>query len=341
MPAPFLLLPPFNGALHLLHPTEIEGSLTSQLSTLIQKNGFLCQKIETLQRNNTDLEYKFSITNSELERARREYSELHAKYELRSANYKDLKDVCYQLDAQLNKKNGVASEESFLSRIELNSDRKKRRMSVDIADDDSDSGGGGNGAGVYAQYEETAPAEGSMVAPNSRAMMPLPVAAAAVAAQRALSPPTVGPTQSTWTCLWKNCNQVFNALDWLVGHVEEFHIGLGKVRFSFTPLLRVTSENKHTRAHTTPTHTDIRSDPFLRLIVSHINHPHPFLLFQLVTIYLRVGELRREAKTLPQAPPGDPPHENSHRRETLCLHYGRLWQEVCSLRLAPRTLPQT
>ncbi|KAF9125975.1 hypothetical protein BGX30_000204, partial [Mortierella sp. GBA39] len=206
---------------------EIEGSLTSQLSTLIQKNGFLCQKIETLQRNNTDLEYKFSITNSELERARREFNELHAKYELRSANYKDLKDVCYQLDAQLNKKNGVAPEESFLARIELNSDRKKRRMSVDIADDDSDSGGGGGNG--YVPYEEAAPAEGSMVAPNSRAMMPLPVAAtAATAAQRALSPPTNGPTQSTWTCLWKNCNQVFTALDWLVGHVEEFHIGLGK-----------------------------------------------------------------------------------------------------------------
>ncbi|KAK5828207.1 hypothetical protein F5H01DRAFT_317503 [Linnemannia elongata] len=209
---------------------EIEGSLTSQLSTLIQKNGFLCQKIDTLQRNNTDLEYKFSITNAELERARREYSELHAKYELRSANYKDLKDVCYQLDAQLNKKNGVAPEESFLSRIELNSDRKKRRMSVDIADDDSDSAaGGGNG---YVPYEEVAPAEGSMVAPNSRAMIPLPVAAAAAAAQRALSPPMIGPSQSTWTCLWKNCNQVFNALDWLVGHVEEFHIGLGKSQYT-------------------------------------------------------------------------------------------------------------
>jgi hypothetical protein len=255
---------PFNGAIHPFHPTEIEGSLTSQLSTLIQKNGFLCQKIETLQRNNTDLEYKFSITNSELERARREYSELHAKYELRSANYKDLKDVCYQLDAQLNKKNGVAPEESFLSRIELNSDRKKRRMSVDIADDDSDSGGGGNGNGGYVPYDETAPAEGSMVAPNSRAMMPLPVAAAVVTAQRALSPPTSGPTQSTWTCLWKNCNQVFNALDWLVGHVEEFHIGLGKVRFSFTlSLPRVTSENTHAQqTHTTRTYTDIRNDPF-------------------------------------------------------------------------------
>ncbi|KAF9124244.1 Zinc finger protein ZIC 1 [Mortierella sp. 14UC] len=215
---------------------EIEGSLTSQLSTLIQKNGFLCQKIENLQRNNTDLEYKFSITTSELERARREYSELHAKYELRSANYKDLKDVCYQLDAQLNKKNGAsptgaAGEEtsSFLSRIEMSSssDRKKRRMSVDIADDDSDSGGG------YLPYEETAPAEGSMVAPNTRVMMPLPSAAAAAAvAQRALSPPANGTTQSTWTCLWKNCNQVFTALDWLVGHVEEFHIGLGKSQYT-------------------------------------------------------------------------------------------------------------
>ncbi|KAG0282123.1 Zinc finger protein ZIC 1 [Linnemannia gamsii] len=105
-------------------------------------------------------------------------------------------------------------------------------MSVDIADDDSDSGGGGNIAGGYAPYEETAPAEGSMIAPNSRAMMPLPVAVAAVAAQRALSPPAIGPTQSTWTCLWKNCNQVFNALDWLVGHVEEFHIGLGKSQYT-------------------------------------------------------------------------------------------------------------
>ncbi|KAG0373591.1 hypothetical protein BGX24_011487 [Mortierella sp. AD032] len=216
---------------------EIEGSLTSQLSTLIQKNGFLCQKIENLQRNNTDLEYKFSITTSELERARREYSELHAKYELRSANYKDLKDVCYQLDAQLNKKNGASptggaggeESSSFLSRIELSSssDRKKRRMSVDIADDDSDSGGG------YMPYEETAPAEGSMVAPNTRAMLPLPsAAAAAAAAQRALSPPSLTATQSTWTCLWKNCNQVFTALDWLVGHVEEFHIGLGKSQYT-------------------------------------------------------------------------------------------------------------
>ncbi|KAF9911717.1 Zinc finger protein ZIC 1 [Linnemannia zychae] len=210
---------------------EIEGSLTSQLSTLIKKNGFLCQKIENLQRNNTDLEYKFSITTSELERARREYSELHAKYELRSANYKDLKDVCYQLDAQLNKKNGASptgaggeESSSFLSRIEMSSssDRKKRRMSVDIADDDSDPGGG------YMPYEETAPAEGSMVAPNTRAMLPLPLAAA----QRALSPPATGTTQSTWTCLWKNCNQVFTALDWLVGHVEEFHIGLGKSQYT-------------------------------------------------------------------------------------------------------------
>ncbi|KAF9095693.1 Zinc finger protein ZIC 1 [Mortierella sp. AD031] len=197
---------------------EIEGSLTSQLSTLIQKNGFLCQKIDNLQRNNTDLEYKFSITTSELERARREYSDLHAKYELRSANYKDLKDVCYQLDAQLNKKNGASPEESFMSRIELNSDRKKRRMSADIADDDSDSG--------FMPYEEKAPAEGSLVAPNTRAMAPIP------AAPHALSPPAIGPTQSTWTCLWKNCNQVFGALDWLVGHVEEFHIGLGKSQYT-------------------------------------------------------------------------------------------------------------
>ncbi|KAI8594750.1 zinc finger protein of the cerebellum 2, partial [Dissophora ornata] len=34
------------------------------------------------------------------------------------------------------------------------------------------------------------------------------------------------------TCLWKNCNQVFTALDWLVGHVEEQHIGLGKSQYT-------------------------------------------------------------------------------------------------------------
>ncbi|KAF9116448.1 Zinc finger protein ZIC 1 [Mortierella sp. AM989] len=197
---------------------EIEGSLTSQLTTLIQKNGFLCQKIENLQRNNTDLEYKFSITTSELERARKEYSELHAKYELRNANYKDLKGVCYQLDAQLNKKSGTSSEESLMSRIELGSDSKKRRLSVDIADGDSDSG--------YAPFEENTPAEGSMVAPSTRVSIPTP------SAQKLPSPPPSGSTQSTWTCLWKNCNQVFGALDWLVSHVEEHHIGLGKSQYT-------------------------------------------------------------------------------------------------------------
>ncbi|KAF9986534.1 hypothetical protein BGZ75_001711 [Mortierella antarctica] len=197
---------------------EIESSLTGQLSTLIQKNGFLCQKIENLQRNNTDLEYKFSITASELERARREYGELHAKYELRSANYKDLKDVCYQLDAQLNQKNGTTPDESLISRIELGSDRKKRRLSVDMADGDSDSG--------YVPYEEALPGEGSMVAPSMRSSMPVPLP------QRQLSPASGGPAQSTWTCLWKSCNQVFGALDWLVSHVEEFHIGLGKSQYT-------------------------------------------------------------------------------------------------------------
>ncbi|KAF9917084.1 ATP-dependent DNA helicase II subunit 2 [Lobosporangium transversale] len=196
---------------------EIESSLTGQLSTLIQKNGFLCQKIENLQRNNTDLEYKFSITTSELERARREYSELHAKYELKNANYKDLKDVCYQLDAQLNKKNG-SSDESLMSRIELGSDSKKRRLSVEITDGDSDSG--------YTPYEEPAPAEGSMVIPSTRPMAPI------TPAQRPASPPPSGSTQSTWTCLWRNCNQVFGALDWLVSHVEEYHIGLGKSQYT-------------------------------------------------------------------------------------------------------------
>ncbi|KAF9433139.1 hypothetical protein BGZ76_009839 [Entomortierella beljakovae] len=200
---------------------EIEGSLTSQLSTLIQKNGFLCQKIENLQRNNTDLEYKFSITTSELERARKEYGELHAKYELRNANYKDLKDVCYQLDAQLNKKNGTSSDESLMSRIEASSDSKKRRLSVDITDGDSDSG--------YAPNEDSTSAEGSMVTANTRVMapaLPQPI-------QRQPTPTSVGViTQSTWTCLWRNCNQVFNALDWLVSHVEEQHIGLGKSQYT-------------------------------------------------------------------------------------------------------------
>ncbi|KAF8982765.1 Zinc finger protein ZIC 1 [Entomortierella lignicola] len=197
---------------------EIESSLTGQLSTLIQKNGFLCQKIENLQRINTDLEYKFSITTSELERARREYSELQAKYELRNANYKDLKDVCYQLDAQLSKKNGTTPEESIMSRIELASaDRKKRRLSVDLTEGDSDTG--------FSPFDEPESAQGSLVAPNMRPIMPL-------TGPRPTSPPTGGTTQSTWTCLWKNCNQVFGALDWLVSHVEEHHIGLGKSQYT-------------------------------------------------------------------------------------------------------------
>lgn len=195
---------------------EIESSLTGQLSTLIQKNGFLCQKIETLQRSNTDLEYKYSITTSELERARREYSELQAKYELRNASYKELKDVCYQLDAQLNKRNGTSPDESFLSHIDLGVDTKKRRLSVDIGEGDSDSG--------ITPYEEPTSGEGSMAAPNSRPLMTTP------ATHRQPSPPTGSVTQSTWTCLWKNCNQVFAALDWLVTHVEDGHIGLGKVQ---------------------------------------------------------------------------------------------------------------
>ncbi|KAF8985543.1 Zinc finger protein ZIC 1 [Entomortierella lignicola] len=197
---------------------EIESSLTGQLSTLVQKNGFLCQKIENLQRNNTDLEYKFSITTSELERARKEYSELHAKYELRNANYKDLKDVCYQLDAQLNKQNGTSSEDSLMSRIEQGSDAKKRRLSVDITDNDSDSG--------YAPFEDNTPAEASAVAPSTRVIISPPTT------QRPVSPPNSGSTQSTWTCLWRNCNQVFGALDWLVSHVEEHHIGLGKSQYT-------------------------------------------------------------------------------------------------------------
>ncbi|KAF9088723.1 Zinc finger protein ZIC 1 [Mortierella sp. AM989] len=195
---------------------EIESSLTGQLSTLIQKNGFLCQKIENLQRVNTDLEYKFSITTSELERARREYSELQAKYELRNANYKDLKDVCYQLDAQLSKRNGTSPDESIMSRIELASaDRKKRRLSVDLTEGDSDTG--------FSPYEEAEPAPGSQVAPM-RPIIPMTA--------RPASPPSAGTTQSTWTCLWKNCNQVFGALDWLVSHVEEHHIGLGKSQYT-------------------------------------------------------------------------------------------------------------
>ncbi|KAF9160013.1 Zinc finger protein ZIC 1 [Mortierella sp. AD010] len=197
---------------------EIESSLTGQLSTLIQKNGFLCQKIENLQRVNTDLEYKFSITTSELERARREYSELQAKYELRNANYKDLKDVCYQLDAQLSKKNGTSPDESLMSRIDLASaDRKKRRLSVDLTEGDSDN--------AFSPYEETEQTPSSLVAPAMRPIMPL-------TGPRPSSPPSGGTTQSTWTCLWKNCNQVFGALDWLVSHVEEHHIGLGKSQYT-------------------------------------------------------------------------------------------------------------
>ncbi|KAF9127701.1 hypothetical protein BGW39_005684 [Mortierella sp. 14UC] len=198
---------------------EIEGSLTNQLSTLIQKNGFLCQKIENLQRINTDLEYKFSITTSELERARREYTELQAKYELRNHNYKDLKEVCYQLDAQLNKRNGIAPEDSLMNRMELAAaDRKKRRLSVDLNEGDSDTG--------FSPYDETDPA-GAMVtaAPIIRTIVPVGIPSQG-------SPPDAPATQSTWTCLWKSCNQVFGALDWLVSHVEEFHIGLGKSQYT-------------------------------------------------------------------------------------------------------------
>ncbi|KAF9425109.1 hypothetical protein BGZ94_007825 [Podila epigama] len=198
---------------------EIESSLTVQLSTLIRKNGFLCQKIENLQRINTDLEYKFSITNSELERARREFTELQAKYELRNANYNDLKAVCYQLDAQLNKTEGGAGtglDEATVARIELGSDRKKRRLSVDVVDGESDT--------ALSPYDESDLAPGSLVAPSMRAMVPV--------ATRQGSPPVSGQTQSTWTCLWKSCNQVFGALEWLVSHVEEHHIGLGKSQYT-------------------------------------------------------------------------------------------------------------
>ncbi|KAF9296747.1 Zinc finger protein ZIC 1 [Mortierella antarctica] len=194
---------------------EIEGSLTEQLSTLIKKNGFLCQKIDALQRVNTDLEYKFSVTNSELERARREFSELHAKYELKNANYIDLKAVCYQLDAQLNKVNGTTSDECIISRIEHGSDRKKRRLSVDISEDEYESG--------YPPFEKT---PGSMIVPAAiRTSVSVP-------SKSVDSPPSAGITQSTWTCLWKSCNQVFGALDWLVSHVEEAHIGLGKSHYT-------------------------------------------------------------------------------------------------------------
>ncbi|GJJ76775.1 hypothetical protein EMPS_09134 [Entomortierella parvispora] len=198
---------------------EIETSLTGQLSTLIQKNGFLCQKIENLQRVNTDMEYKFSITTSELERARREYAELQAKYELRNANYADLKAVCYQLDAQLNAKNGTAPDESIMARIEAASaDRKKRRLSVDLTE-------GGESDTGFSPYDETE--SGAMVGPPSMRGLAIPLGSA-----RQASPPSGGPAQSTWTCLWKSCNQVFGALDWLVGHVEEFHIGLGKSQYT-------------------------------------------------------------------------------------------------------------
>ncbi|KAF9995505.1 hypothetical protein BGZ65_008855 [Modicella reniformis] len=198
---------------------EIESSLTGQLSTLIQKNGFLCQKIENLQRINTDMEYKFSITTAELERARREYSELQAKHELRNANYKELKDACYQLDAQLNKKNGTSPEDSIMSRIELASpaDRKKRRLSVDLTEGESDT--------AFSPFEENEPAAGPMVASSIRPTVPINF-------PRQASPPSNLTAQSTWTCLWKNCNQVFTALDWLVSHVEEQHIGLGKSQYT-------------------------------------------------------------------------------------------------------------
>ncbi|KAG0330004.1 Zinc finger protein ZIC 1, partial [Podila humilis] len=193
----------------------IEGSLTEQLSTLIKKNGFLCQKIDALQRINTDLEYKFSVTNSELERARREFSELHAKHELKNANYVDLKAVCYQLDAQLNKINGTTSDESLVSRIELGSDRKKRRLSVDIAEDEYES--------AYPPFEES---------PSAMAVPTTIRNVASNAGKRLESPPSTAICQSTWTCLWKSCNQVFGALDWLVTHVEEAHIGLGKSHYT-------------------------------------------------------------------------------------------------------------
>lgn len=152
------------------------------------------------------------MTNSELERARREFSELHAKYELKNANYVDLKAVCYQLDAQLNKINGTTSDESIITRMELGSDRKKRKLSVDITEEEYESG--------YPPFEET---PGSMVASVTIcAAIPVP-------SKSVDSPPSAGVTQSTWTCLWKSCNRVFVALDWLVSHVEEAHIGLGKV----------------------------------------------------------------------------------------------------------------
>jgi len=163
------------------------------------------------------MEYKFSITTSELERARREYAELQAKYELRNANYADLKAVCYQLDAQLNAKNGTAPDESIMARIEAASaDRKKRRLSVDLTE-------GGESDTAFSPYDENEP--GSMVGAAGLRGMAIPLVSA-----RQASPPLGGPAQSTWTCLWKSCNQVFGALDWLVGHVEEFHIGLGKVK---------------------------------------------------------------------------------------------------------------
>ncbi|KAG0042989.1 hypothetical protein BGZ83_011950 [Gryganskiella cystojenkinii] len=220
---------------------EIEASLTGQLSTLIQKNGFLCQKIENLQRINTDMEYKFSITTSELERARREYTELQAKYELRNANYADLKAVCYQLDAQLNAKNGgTAPDESIMARIEAASaDRKKRRLSVDLtshahADVGTTGVGGDLSDTAFSPYEQEIEAvSGSMVGVTSNNNNSMRSAAAPVSnAVRPGSPSSGGPAQSTWTCLWKSCNQVFGALDWLVGHVEEFHIGLGKSQYT-------------------------------------------------------------------------------------------------------------
>ncbi|KAG0340368.1 Zinc finger protein ZIC 1 [Podila horticola] len=99
--------------------------------------------------------------------------------------------------------------------MELGSDRKKRRLSVDITEEEYESG--------YPPFEET---PGSMVASVTIcAAIPVP-------SKSVDSPPSAGVTQSTWTCLWKSCNQVFVALDWLVSHVEEAHIGLGKSHYT-------------------------------------------------------------------------------------------------------------
>ncbi|KAF9918643.1 hypothetical protein BX616_007073 [Lobosporangium transversale] len=105
-----------------------------------------------------------------------------------------------------------------MSRMDLASaDRKKRRLSVDLTEGDSDTG--------FSPYEEAEAAPSALVAPSIRSIVP-------IAIPRQPSPPSNGTTQSTWTCLWKNCNQVFNALDWLVSHVEEHHIGLGKSQYT-------------------------------------------------------------------------------------------------------------